>query len=153
MKYPQSWNVKEDGGAYVYFYPKDESDYQNAISIWSTDKNTVYNPVLEPKSVKMRDIFVAGQSVGVYKYTRYSTYLLRASIYKTNVDKYVFRFSNSLDRKYEPYFDRLLSSFKFINTPPTGYSDEMVDVKFVKGTNLEYPILLYPQNYKSPFKK
>jgi len=115
VKYPDDWNFKEDSNVYVYFYPKNESNYQTAISIWTTDKNTIFNPVIGGEYRIVRNILINEQKIDIKKYKKGPPdYYIKASI-KNGDNTFNFRYSNHLNKKYEPYFDQILSTFKFID--------------------------------------
>jgi len=113
VKYPENWIYKELSKDYVYFNPQDVSDNDQSISIKVTNSKSVINPVIAEFET-VRDITLNGQKIEIKKYKSGSSVYRYVATFKNQDDNFTFGFSRYTDNKYEPYFDQILSTFKFL---------------------------------------
>ena len=110
--YPPNWTYKESGGT-TFLLPPEAKNDGNSISIGVRDKNTPVNPVFIQYET-IRTISLGNDKVEVLKAKNLASETYLAEVRKGD---YYFKFSFglNLDRKYDYVFNKILSTFQFLD--------------------------------------
>ena len=114
VKYPENWIYKELNQDYVYFNPLGVSDNDQSVSITVTNNKSTINPVIADFKT-VRNITVSGQEIEIKKYKSGTSVFRYIAKVKNGDNTFTFGFSMYTDKKYEPYFGQILSTFKFLD--------------------------------------
>ena len=118
VKYPENWIYKELNQDYVYFNPLGVSDNDQSVSITVTNNKSTINPVIADFKT-VRNITVSGQEIEIKKYKSGTSVFRYIAKVKNGDNTFTFGFSIYTYKKYEPYFDQILSTFKFLESSST----------------------------------